>query len=133
MLRTCTQNIFSRKSNWSTYWCQPLLIKTSHRATAARKRSIKNNITYEVLPEMSLFVLRRTIRHLVELILRSYWFPKLRWFVQKHIKHCLKCITFNPDTGIPMGELHIIPKEQIPFDTLHYDHIDSLQTHFRHN
>lgn len=35
----------------------------------------------------------------IELIMRTYWFPKLKRKVRQHIDNCLKCIEFNPKSG----------------------------------
>jgi len=43
--------------------------------------------------------------------------------VEKHIKSCLKCITFTPSSGKPEGFLHNIPKGDLPFVTIHVDHL----------
>lgn len=40
-----------------------------------------------------------------------------------HVKNCLKCIAFAPDAGKPEGTLHSIPKGDLPFITVHIDHL----------
>lgn len=43
--------------------------------------------------------------------------------VEKHFKNYLKCIAFIPNAGRPEGSLHSIPKGDVPFDTIHIDHL----------
>lgn len=63
--------------------------------------------------------MEKTIRN----ILNSYWFPEIKPKVEKHIKSCLKCIAFTPNSGKPEGFLHNIPKRDLPFVTIHVDHL----------
>lgn len=46
--------------------------------------------------------------------------------VSEYISNCLKCICFQPNSGRVEGELHSIPKGEVPFDTLHIDHLGPL-------
>lgn len=62
-----------------------------------------------------------------ELILRSYWFPKIRIKVKIHIDNCLRCIEYNPNFGTREGFLNNIPKGNTPFETIHVDHYGPLQ------
>lgn len=39
----------------------------------------------------------------------------------------MKCITFSPKSGKLEGFLHNIPKGELPFDTLHADHLGPLE------
>ena len=56
-----------------------------------------------------------------DLISPTYWFPKIRNEIKRYISNCLKCITYSPNSGKPEGFLHSIPKEPIPFRTIHID------------
>lgn len=42
--------------------------------------------------------------------------------MQEHVHNCLKCIAFQPSSGKIEGELHNIPKDVVPFSTIHADH-----------
>lgn len=64
----------------------------------------------------------------INLITRTYWFPKMKENVKKHINNCLKCIEYNPKSGKAEGFLHNIPKGSQPFDCLHIDHYGPLKT-----
>lgn len=71
----------------------------------------------------------------IEKLGKVYWFPKMIEKVQGHIRTCLKCIQFSPNSGRVEGELHSIPKGKVPFDTLHIDHLGPLNSYrnkFRH-
>lgn len=69
--------------------------------------------------EMGYVGTEKTVRN----ILNSYWFPEMKAKVERHIKNCLKCIAFTPNTGRLEGTLHSIPKGNVPFDTIHVDHL----------
>ncbi|XP_018370142.1 PREDICTED: uncharacterized protein K02A2.6-like [Trachymyrmex cornetzi] len=60
-------------------------------------------------------------------IAKIYWFPDMREKVKDHIKNCLRCIEFSPPSGKAEGFLHEIPKEPLPFATVHVDHIGPLE------
>lgn len=57
-----------------------------------------------------------------ELILKTYWFPKMRDKVINHIQNCLQCISFSAKNRKNEGVLHTIPKSNKPFDVIHIDH-----------
>lgn len=62
-----------------------------------------------------------------ELIIRTYWFPKLKQKICEHISNCLKCIEYSPKSGKREGVLSNIPKGDLPFETLHIDHYGPLE------
>jgi len=85
--------------------------------------ALETNIIQKYHNEMSLVGMEKTIRN----ILNSYWFPEMKPKVEKHIKSCLKCIAFTPNSGrqggnSPEGFLHNIPKD-LPFVRIHVDHL----------
>ncbi|CAH3935267.1 unnamed protein product [Pieris brassicae] len=53
----------------------------------------------------------------------SYWFPKMKRFIQKYVKSCLECAHAKVPAGKKAGELHTIEKIDCPFHTLHIDHL----------
>lgn len=63
-----------------------------------------------------------------DLIIKAYWFPGLRKKIRDHIRNCLQCIQFSPNSGKIEGTLHSIPKVNVPFHTLHIDHVGPLST-----
>lgn len=62
------------------------------------------------------------IGKMIDIIRRTYWFPHMREKCENHIKNCLKCISFSPQSGKAEGYLNPIPKGNTPFETLHIDH-----------
>ncbi|XP_059055505.1 uncharacterized protein LOC131849440 [Achroia grisella] len=56
-------------------------------------------------------------------IQETFWFPKMRRFVKKYVRACLQCAHHKGTTGRQEGELHPIPKIEIPFHTIHVDHL----------
>lgn len=59
----------------------------------------------------------------IELIRRTFWFPKMKEKVENFIKTCLKCLFFSPKDGKQEGHLHIYEKFDKPFHTIHVDHV----------
>lgn len=59
-----------------------------------------------------------------ERIQSVFWFPKLRRFVKKYVKSCIKC-AYNKDNMLrhKSGQLYPIEKVSIPFHTIHIDHL----------
>lgn len=62
------------------------------------------------------------IDKMTELILRGYWFPKVRAKAAGHIENCMNCIVYSSKHGKEEGFLHSIPKSNRPFDVVHVDH-----------
>lgn len=60
----------------------------------------------------------------LERIQSQYWFPKMRRFVKKYVAACIEC-AYNKDCEAKFraGHLHPIEKKDIPFYTLHIDHL----------
>lgn len=56
-------------------------------------------------------------------IKHDYWFPKMNRFVRKYVEACLHCAYNKSATAKPTGYLHPIPKGNVPFHTLHMDHL----------
>lgn len=53
----------------------------------------------------------------------NYWFPKMRRFIKKYVAACVECAHHKLPSGAQVGELHPIPKVEIPFHTIHADHL----------
>lgn len=56
-------------------------------------------------------------------IKRDFWFPKMKKFVYKYVKSCIHCAYGKDSNGKKEGFLHPIPKPDIPFHTIHIDHL----------
>lgn len=53
----------------------------------------------------------------------TFWFPKMRRFTKKYVSACLQCAYHKAPSGQKEGFLHPIPKIEMPFHTLHADHL----------
>ena len=53
----------------------------------------------------------------------SFWFSKMRRFTKKYVSACLECAYHKTPGGPKEGLLHPIPKPDIPFHTVHADHL----------
>ena len=64
-----------------------------------------------------------------------FWFPDMQVKVEKFIRNCIKCIMFSAPTRGNEHNLYNIPKQPLPFHTLHIDHfgpLPSLQSKRKH-
>ncbi|GJQ75561.1 hypothetical protein Trydic_g17643 [Trypoxylus dichotomus] len=86
-------------------------------------RAMESNIIRASHDEMSHVGNDKTL----EIIKRSYWFPKMREKVKTYISNCLKCITYNTSSGKRQGFLHTLDKGDLPFYTIHIDHCGPLE------
>lgn len=103
--------------------------------------TVKNHIVYRRVDDKLCLVVPRSARwqicranhddigHLgyaktLERIQSLYWFPKLRRFVQKYVSACLEC-AYNKDNAARQksGFIYPIEKIEIPFHTIHMDHL----------
>lgn len=67
------------------------------------------------------------VEKVVELIQNSYWFPSIKEKVKLYISKCLKCLSFSPNSDKTEGFLHSIPKGNLPFNTIHIDHLGPFE------
>lgn len=58
----------------------------------------------------------------LERIKKSYWFPKMSKFVKKYVQACIEC-AYAKKINTREGLLHPIEKVEVPFHTLHIDHL----------
>lgn len=59
----------------------------------------------------------------LERIKKNYWFAKMSKFVKKYVSACIECAFAKKNAGDREGLLHPIPKVDVPFHTLHVDHL----------
>lgn len=59
----------------------------------------------------------------VDRIKRSYWFPKMARFIKKYVNSCIECAYTKKSSTTKEGLLHTINKVEVPFHTLHVDHL----------
>lgn len=57
-----------------------------------------------------------------------YWFPTMHKKIQTFIQNCVRCIMHSAPPRVNERTLHSIPKEPIPFDTIHIDHLGPLSS-----
>lgn len=55
-----------------------------------------------------------------------YWFPEMKPKIERFVKNCVKCILYSAPARNNERNLYNIPKEPIPFHTLHIDHFGPL-------
>jgi len=65
---------------------------------------------------------------MIEIIRRTYWFPRVREKCEEHVRYCLKCIAYSPVSGKSEGYLHPIPKGNLPFETIHTDYLGPIDS-----
>lgn len=59
----------------------------------------------------------------LEAVGKWYWFPSMRQYIKNYIAACLPCMYNKKPCGKIPGSLHSIEKKNVPFDTLHLDHL----------
>ncbi|CAK9816459.1 Pro-Pol polyprotein [Anthophora plagiata] len=96
--------------------------KMNDRALFFVPAVLENSILQKYHNEMGHVGLEKTIAN----IMNTYWFPNIREKVKNHIKGCLKCIAFSPNSGRLEGMLHEVPKDDKPFMTIHIDHLGPM-------
>lgn len=69
----------------------------------------------------------------LERIRSLFWFSKMRKFIKKYVTSCLECAHHKLPSGSKEGLLHPIPKVDIPFHTLHADHLGPFPRSKRRN
>ena len=62
----------------------------------------------------------------VDQLLLHYWFPDMTNKVEKFMRNGLKCILHSASPHSNDRYLHMIPKNPVPFDTIHIDHFGPL-------
>lgn len=63
---------------------------------------------------------------LEKVIKKEFFIPDLRNKINQVIQNCVPCILIDKHSGKKEGFLHPIPKEPIPLDTLHLDHLGPM-------
>lgn len=62
----------------------------------------------------------------LDLIMRHFWFPGLKQFVNKYIAHCLICISKKRVPRAPLQNISSWEKPDTPFHTVHVDALGPL-------
>lgn len=120
-------------------------IKSKLETTELPLFELRNGLVYRKNDKRLLFYVPKNMQHSIlhtyhnemghcgvdktlELISRSYWFPKIKQRIKDYINVCLKCLEYNSKSGKKEGFLHSIPKGTLPFECLHIDHYGPLPT-----
>lgn len=82
-------------------------------------KGVRWQIVKQSHDDLGHFALDKTL----EKIKSRYWFPKMRSFIKKYVSSCLECAYSKASGGKQPGFLHPIEKVDIPFDTIHIDHV----------
>lgn len=61
-----------------------------------------------------------------DLVLKHFWFPKLRQFVRKYIQHCVVCLSHKKVPCQPSQPIESWIKPTAPFETVHSDVLGPL-------
>jgi len=104
------------------------------------RKSKEGNLLFYVPEKMEEHVLYRfhdqmghaSLHKMVDLIKKSFWFPKIESKASEHIGNCLSCIAYSSSHGKAEGFLNSIPKSDKPFEIVHIDHygpVDSGRTY----
>jgi len=83
---------------------------------------MERNVIFKYHDEMGHLGVEKTS----QAITQNYWFPKFREKIESHIRNCLKCIAYAPKAGKTEGFVNIVPKDNVPFATLHVDHVGPM-------
>lgn len=62
----------------------------------------------------------------LDLILKHFWFPGLRSFVNKYVSHCLACMSKKRVPRAPQQPITSWQKPSLPFNTVHVDSLGPL-------
>ncbi len=68
------------------------------------------------------------VENTLKRVRNNYWFAGMRRFITKYIRACLHCSYYKHCPGKKQGALHPIEKVNIPFDTIHIDHLGPFET-----
>lgn len=60
---------------------------------------------------------------LQKIIEKDYYIPRMRTIIQQVISNCVECILMDRKEGKKEGFLNPIPKNPLPLDTIHMDHL----------
>lgn len=119
------------------------LCKRMEKETVA-KFSLSNGLVYRQMPSgrSSLYVPSEMESNVIRLIHEKighlgvdkcydqirihYWFPAMHRKIETFIKNCIRCVMHTAPTRLNERHLHSIPKEPVPFDTIHIDHFGPL-------
>lgn len=71
------------------------------------------------------------VKKTMEMLQRQHWFHDMKRRIERFIHNYVPCILGNRKMGKLEGLLNAIPKGDVPMDTIHLDHIGSLENPFK--
>lgn len=96
--------------------------KLYYKTDLGEKWVVPKGVRWQILKQchddIGHFAFDKTLSKIKE----TYWFPKMRRFVKKYVESCLEC-AYAKSSLSRKPPLHPIEKKDIPFDTLHIDHV----------
>lgn len=69
-----------------------------------------------------------SVEKVIAAISARYWFAGMRQYIRTHIRRCFSCATVKGPSGKTAGHLQPIPPAEVPFHTVHVDHLGPLVT-----
>ena len=111
-----------------------LMNKYELRDGIVYRRNKEGKLLYYVPKELETNVIRlvhEKIGHLgvnktYDQIKMHYWFPNMKSKLETFVKNCLRCILYSAPARSNNQNMYNIDKKQIPFHTLHIDHLGPL-------
>ena len=62
----------------------------------------------------------------LELVFRNYWWPQMSRYIGRYVSTCDMCLCTKASWQSPVGELHLLPIPNAPWDTISVDFIVEL-------
>lgn len=96
-------------------------------------KNIDGNIVIVVPEQMQLSLVRKAHeqghfkqKKLEAIICKEFFIPSLKARIDDVVANCVDCILIEKKNGKMEGKLHPIPKEAVPLDTFHVDHVGPM-------
>lgn len=111
----------SNKSTFNDYELRRGLVyrRTEHGSRVVLPKACRWQVLRHNHDDIGHFAFDKTF----ERVSASFWFPKMRKFIQKYVGACINCMYHKIPSGKRPGFLHPVPKIPRPFHTIHIDHL----------
>ncbi|GBN11062.1 Pro-Pol polyprotein [Araneus ventricosus] len=98
-------------------------------------KSIKGNNLLVVPEDMQMSLIKSaheegyfSVKQTEDRLINEFYIPKLMQKIEKCISNCITCILANKKQGKQEGELHPIPRVELPLHSYHVDHLGPLES-----